>query len=884
MTWWRRLINRDRLEDQLDSELRDHFERLVTEYRQQGHAEAEARRRARLEFGGLDQVKEACRDVRGTRWLEDTAQDIRHGIRGFLKTPGFTFIAVLTLALGIGANLAIFNVLDALLLRPLPVPNAQRLVTLTRWIQDSSSESFSYPQIRALADRPDLFASLCGIGGATLFTGPPDALEPVGAAFVTGKYYETLGLAPFMGRLLSAGDDQPGAAPVVVISHSYWLRRFGGEASIVGRTMLLEGQQVPIVGVTPPGFEGAMIGHRADVTAAVHAQANLQPEDDGGTSADQRWLLVLAVAAPTLTRGQLQARLDVAWRQLLEATTPTSLSADARRRALSMTLSVANGANGTSRLRGPMRMPLTVAYALVTLVLLIACVNVANLLLARGAARAREIALRLAIGAGRSRIMRQLLVESAMLAAAGAAAGVWIAWFGSDAIADVIVARSAGPDASEAALAVAPNARAFGVTALIAASTTLIFGIVPAWRASVTSPGVAANGGRVAESHGRLASVLIVAQVSLSLVLVIGAGLFTRTLHNLRTVDRGFVPGNVLLASFDPRRAGLSSPELQAFNQSVLRTVKTLPGVGAASIAAITPLQGGGMSTPMTVNGVSTGLEEVYFNIIGPRFFEIVGTPLLTGRDLTEADDANTPAVALVNETFVRKHVTGDPLGQRVLISPMSPEMQIVGVVKDAVYETLRAAPPATVYASYLQTRGRPMTLVIDARGPFSDVAATVRAAIQPKVPATPMRMRSFAAQIEDSLFQARLMRSLTAIFGLLALLLAAVGLYGLMSYMVATRTREIGVRLALGARPARVLRMVLGNALRMVVFGIVAGLPLALLASRLIASMVFGLTPTDAVTIGAAVAVLTVVGAASAALPAHRAATLNPVTAIHVE
>ena len=884
MTWWRRLINRDRLEDQLDSELRDHFERLVTEYRQQGHAEAEARRRARLEFGGLDQVKEACRDVRGTRWLEDTAQDIRHGIRGFLKTPGFTFIAVLTLALGIGANLAIFNVLDALLLRPLPVPNAQRLVTLTRWIQDSSSESFSYPQIRALADRPDLFASLCGIGGATLFTGPPDALEPVGAAFVTGKYYETLGLAPFMGRLLSAGDDQPGAAPVVVISHSYWLRRFGGEASIVGRTMLLEGQQVPIVGVTPPGFEGAMIGHRADVTAAVHAQANLQPEDDGGTSADQRWLLVLAVAAPTLTRGQLQARLDVAWRQLLEATTPTSLSADARRRALSMTLSVANGANGTSRLRGPMRMPLTVAYALVTLVLLIACVNVANLLLARGAARAREIALRLAIGAGRSRIMRQLLVESAMLAAAGAAAGVWIAWFGSDAIADVIVARSAGPDASEAALAVAPNARAFGVTALIAASTTLIFGIVPAWRASVTSPGVAANGGRVAESHGRLASVLIVAQVSLSLVLVIGAGLFTRTLHNLRTVDRGFVPGNVLLASFDPRRAGLSSPELQAFNQSVLRTVKTLPGVGAASIAAITPLQGGGMSTPMTVNGVSTGLEEVYFNIIGPRFFEIVGTPLLTGRDLTEADDANTLAVALVNETFVRKHVTGDPLGQRVLISPMSPEMQIVGVVKDAVYETLRAAPPATVYASYLQTRGRPMTLVIDARGPLTDVAATVRVAIQPKVPATPMRMRSFAAQIEDSLFQARLMRSLTAIFGLLALLLAAVGLYGLMSYMVATRTREIGVRLALGARPARVLRMVLGNALRMVVFGIVAGLPLALLASRLIASMVFGLTPTDAVTIGAAVAVLTVVGAASAALPAHRAATLNPVTAIHVE
>ena len=884
MNWWRRLISRDRLEDQLDSELRDHFERLVADHRQQGHADAEARRLARLEFGGLDQVKEACRDVRGTRWIDEAVQDLRHGWRGFRKTPGFTAVAVVTLALGIGANLAIFNVLDALLLRPLPVPNAARLVSLTRWIENSASPSFSYPQVRALADRSDLFASLCGMGGGTMFAGSPDALEPVAAAFVSGKYFETLGLAPFAGRLLSAGDDQPGATPAVVISHGYWMRRFAGDPSIVGRTMLLEGQQVPIVGVTPPGFDGAIIGQRADVTAAIHAQAKLQPEEDGGTSADQRWLLVLAVPAPALTVDQLQSRLNVAWRQLLEATTPTRLSADARRRALSMTLSVENGAKGTSRLRGSMRMPLMVAYALVTLVLLIACVNVANLLLARGAARAREIALRLAIGAGRGRILRQLLVESIMLAAAGAAVGVWIAWFGSDAIADVIVARSAGPDASQAALAVAPNARVFGVTVLIAAATTLIFGIVPAWRAAVMSPGVALNGGRVAESHGRLASALIVAQVSLSLILVIGAGLFTRSLHNLRTVDRGFAPGNVLLASFDPRRAGLSPAELQAFNRSVLRTVETLPGVGAASLAAVTPLQGGGMSTPMTVNGVSTGLEEVYFNIIGPRFFEIVGTPLLAGRDLSDTDGGTAPAVAVVNETFVHKHLTGNPLGQRVLISPGRPEMQIVGVVKDAVYETLRAAPPATVYASYLQMRHPPMTLVIDARGPLTDVAATLRAAIQPQVPATPMRIRSFAAQIENSLFQARLMRSLTAIFSGLALVLAAVGLYGLMSYMVATRTREIGVRLALGARPARVLRMVLGNALRMVVIGIIAGLPLALLSSRLIAGMVFGLTPTDAVTIAASVAVLALVGAASALLPARRAATLNPATAIHVE
>ena len=886
MTWWRRWIHRARLEDQLDAEVRDHFERLVVEFQERGASVNDARRLARLEFGGLDQVKEACRDVRGTRWLEETAQDIRHGVRGFLKTPGFTFIAVLTLALGIGANLTVFNVLEALLLRPLPVANAPQLVTLSRWVENTSNgEHFSYPQIRDLADRTDLFASLCGIGSGTMFTGPPDALEPVGAAFVSGKYFDTLGLSPFAGRLLSAADDQPGAAPAVVITHTYWLRRFAGDPSIVGSTMLLEGRQVPIVGVTPPGFEGATIGERADVTLAIHARPRLQPEADGSTSADQRWLRVLALPALQLTRDELQARLDVGWRQLLEATTPANLAADARRRALSMTLTVENGANGTSRLRGLMRTPLTVAYALVTLVLLIACVNVANLLLARGATRAREIAVRLAIGAGRGRIIRQLTVESALLAVAGTAVGVWIAWFGSDAIAQVMTARRVGADASVAALEVAANWRVLGVTVAMAVATTLFFGLVPAWRASSTSPGAVANTGKVAESHRRLASAFIVAQVSLSLILVIGAGLFMRTLYNLRTLDRGFTAGNVLLASFDARRAGLSPAELPAFNQSVLGTVDALPGVGVASIAAITPLQGGGMSTPMTVNGVSTGRADIYFNVIGPRFFEIIGTPLIAGRDVKSGDDASAPAVVVVNETFVRRHLAeGTPLGQRVLMPFADREMQIVGVVKDAVYESLRAAPPPTIYIPYLQTRGRPMTLVIDARGPLTDVAATVRAAIQPRVPATPMRMRSFAAQIENSLFQARLMRSLTAIFSGLALLLAAVGLYGLMSYTVATRTREIGVRLALGARPARVWRMVLGNALRMVVIGIIAGLPLALLASRLVASMVFGLTPTDAVTIAAAVGVLTLVGAASAALPARRAATLNPVTAIRVE
>jgi len=886
MTWLQRLMHRDRLEDQLDAELRDHFERLVADQRRRGHSEAESRRHARLEFGGLDQVKEACRDERGTRWIEDTIHDVRYGIRGLRRTPGFTCVAVVTLALGIGANLTVFSVLDALLLRPLNVPNASRLVTLSRWIGTTSSgESFSYPQVTGLAERSDLFSSVCGFATDTMFVGSPDDLEPVGTALVSGRYFETLGLTPFAGRLLGPADDQPGAPTVAVLSHRYWMRRFNGDPSVVGRTILLEGQQVPVVGITAPGFIGATIGEPADVTVAVHANAVLRPEDGGDTTMDSRWLRVLAVPVPSLTPEQLQARLDVTWRPVLEATTSPRLSAESRRRLLTMTLNVEPGVNGTSRLRVPFRRPIIVAFALVTLVLLIACVNVANLLLARGATRAREMAMRLALGAGRGRVLRQLLVESALLAVAGTGLGVWIAWFGSDAVAGVMGVRLEVANDTAMALDVAPNWRVFGGTVLVATLTTLVFGLAPAWRASATTPVALANTGRIVESHGRLASSLIVAQVSLSLLLVIGAGLFMRSLHNLRALDRGFAPGKVLLAGFNASRAGLSPDQLREFNQSVMRAAEEVPGVGAVSLAAITPLEGGGMSAPMTVNGVSTGLAEIWFNVVAPRYFEIVGTPLITGRDFTDADDAASPAVAMVNETFVRQHLQpGNPLGQRILMPGAQREMTIVGVVKDAVYENLRAAPPPTMYASYRQTRGRPMSLVIDAQAPLNDVAAAVRAAIQPKVPTTPMRIRSFAAQIENSLFQARLMRSLSSIFGALALVLAAIGLYGLMSYTVATRTHEIGVRLALGARPSRVLGMVMSRALRMVAAGIAIGLPVALLSSRLLQGLIFGLAPTDMFTIATSVALLVIVGIAAAALPARRAATLDPVRAVHVE
>jgi len=552
-----------------------------------------------------------------------------------------------------------------------------------------------------------------------------------------------------------------------------------------------------------------------------------------------------------------------------------------------MTLTVDDGATGTSTLRRDLAMPLTAALTLVTLVLVIACVNVANLLLARGATRAREIALRLAIGASRGRIIRQLLVESALLAAAGAAGGLFIAWAGSAALAGMIETRAAGPDGDIAFLDVAPNLRIIIATIVAAAVTTIGFGIAPAWRASATAPGPAGSSARVAESSGRVGGWLIVAQVSLSLVVVFGAGLFTRSLESLRAIDRGFEPGQVLLAGVDPTRAELPSGDLVAFNRSLLRQAESLPGVRAASLAVMTPLQGGGMSQPMTVNGVATGLSEIYFNFIAPRFFEIVGTPIVMGRDLEESDDAAAPLVAVVNQAFVRKYLEGlEPLGQRVQMNPFftKTDMTIVGVVKDAVYESLRAPAPPTLYASYLQLMGRPMNLVLDTRGPVSGVTAALHTTIQPRVPAAPLRIRTLASQIDNHLFEERLLVMLSSTFGALALGLAAVGLYGLMSFGVATRTREIGIRLALGARPSRVTGLVLASALRMVAIGVVIGVPLAWLASRLVARLVFGVQPTDPLTLGASIAILVGVGLVAAALPARRAARLNPVTAIHVE
>lgn len=878
--WWQRA------ERELDAELRDHFERLVSEYRAGGLSEPDARRRARLEFGGLDQAKEQCRDVRRTRWLADLAQDARYGARGLQRHPGFAFVAIFTLALGIGASIAVLSVMNALLLRPLPVHEPGELVWLQRQIDGQASGSFSYPQVRALAEHAGIFPFLCGFGSSPVDVGSGDALRSVGAAWVSGRYYDTLGLSPQVGRLLIAADDEPGAAPVVVISDDYWTRRFARDVHVVGQTIAVEGVPVPIVGVSPAGFVGANVGEAADVTLSIQARAVLRPDQPFYLGPGGRWLRVLARPRPGLSAEEAQAQVGVVWTRHLEASLPSTMTAGERNRRLTETVALFPGRTGTSPVRGQFRVPLTIAFGFVLLVLLIACANVANLLLAHGATRAREIAVRLSIGASHGRVVRQLLTESAVIALAGALAGSWIAWAGSHALVDLMGRGSAGPDGATLVLDLTPDWLMVAATFAIVTAATLLFGMAPAWRASRIEPGAAlAASGRVTESRRFLGPALVATQVALSLALVVGAGLFVRTLYNLRALDRGFGVDDVLVVEIDAGRAGYTGAKAHALNASLLAFIEGLPGVRAASVAAVTPLKGGGITQSIAINGAPNSNDEVHFNIVGPRYFDVIGTVVVAGRDFRREDTPTASFVAIVNEAFVRQFMAGaNPLGQRLsTVGASGPTMEIVGVVQDAVYESLREPPPPTVYSAH-QQRTATASFVIHAPGAVADTAAAVRAEIRSRLGGRVPRVRLLAEQLESSLVLETMLARVAVVFGLLALTLAAIGLYGVTSYWVASRTRELGVRVALGASARQVVRLVFGATLRPIIVGIVVGIFGAWGLSRLVATMVFGLSATDSATIAFAVAVIALTGLLAGVVPAHRATRIDPQAALRNE
>jgi predicted permease len=878
-------MKRRRHLDALDDDIRDHLERETADNIDRGMTPDAARAAAHRAFGNVALIKEDTRAVWIPVWVDQVVQDVRYAVRTLRRSAGFSAVVVLTLALGIGLNTGIFGLIDALLLRSLPVRNPQELIALTRIQGNQSGESFSYPQVRFLAEQNDIFLSLCGSSVDTFNVGPPEALESTGGAWVSANYYETLGLVPVVGRLLAPDDDRPGASPAAVITDNYWARKFGRDPGAIGRPLLVEGVPVTIVGVSPPGFSGASVGNAADITLALSVLPQLKPERRSMLGVGGRWLKVLARPREGLSRDQLKGRLAIVWAQYLSSTVTPQMSPAARARALSPTLDLRAGATGSSPLRGQFRQPLLVLMGIVGLVLLIACVNVANLLLARAAARQREVALRLALGASRGRVVRQLLTESGLLAIVGGGLGIAVASFSSGMLVNLI---SSGADASEAiALDLGTSWRVLAFTTLVTVTTTLLFGLAPAFRAAVVEPNLTMNASsnRVTGSGGHLASALVAAQVSLSLLLLIGAGLFVQTLQNLRTFDRGFRHEGVLLVGVDATRAGYDGPRLRAFYQQVLANAERLPGVTAASLSSITPLMGGGISLPIAVNGQPVAGGEIHGNLVAPRYFETLNTPIVLGRDFTFRDDATAPGVAIVNEAFVRQHMpNGSPLEQRVSVVGSPRELQVVGVVKDAVYEGLRQAPPPTVYGAYFQGGTGAVTLEVYGAGSLAQVASAIRAEVQPKLGGKLVKIQTLTSQLESSLVQERLMATLASAFGALALMLAAIGLYGVLAYTVVRRTNEIGVRLALGAQRSQVLGLVMRDAARMLALGTAIGLPAAWAASRLVSSMLFGLTTNDPLTIVLAIALLALTGLLAGYLPARRATKVDPLVALRCE
>jgi putative ABC transport system permease protein len=872
-------------EQRLDKELRLHLQQQVEEYVTSGMTRQEAERRARLDFGGLEQVKEDCRESRSTAFFGSLLRDLRYGLRTLRRNPGFTAVAVLSIALGIGANTAIFGVIQALLLRWLPVPNPQQLYQVNMTVKDHVTDSFSYPVIKALEQRKDVFASLGGFSGNSFIIGPADAPVRTSGAWASGGFFSALELQPEAGRLLDPADDQPGAPLVAVISDGYWERNYRRDPRAIGASIIVEGHPTTIVGVTPPGFVGAEVGSTADLTMPLQALAQLSPGGNASLDAGSRWNRVLARLAPGLSEDQARARLKVIWPPMAPVGVHPKAPAATREALLKSSLDLAPGGTGWTTLRNQYTKPLYVLLAISALVLLVACANVANLLLARSTARKREIAIRLAIGASRGRVIRQLLVESLLLASIGATLGLIFAEFGSRLLVTLV---SGGPQ--PISLDAGINGPLLAFTSAVAICTGLLFGLAPAFRATASGPGEALKSNeRTGASRGLLGPTLVSVQVALSLLLLIGAGLFVGTMRNLERIDPGFRHQGVLMLDVNARRAIPGEAQQAAFFRESLSAISQLRGVVSASFSNYTPVSGGYWSQSVNVDGQRMEGDHPFL-AVSSGYFATLRIPLNIGRDFTLRDDAGAPPVAIVNEEFVRRFIpNGHPLGRHVSAaeSDFYQNMEIVGVTANASPVSLReAARPCVFVPFFQQAPGRAAfgTFEILVNGSFTDVSAAALDIVRPRLPGLPLSTRTFTRQIENSFRRETLMAKLAGFFGVLGLVLAAVGLYGLLAYTVTRRTGEIGIRMALGAQRRQVLWMVLGGALRLVAIGVVLGLPAAWWASRLVSGMLYGLTATDPATIAVCVAVLAATALLAGFLPAHRASRVEPMAALRYE
>ena len=907
----------DRAIAEADEEIALHLALRAEQLRHKGLSPAEARAEAERRFGALDDARGTLHKsathrenrMRIQDWMDSVRQDLRYALRGLGRNPGFTATAVLCLALGVGANAATFSLFDELVMRPLPVHQPDRLVNFAapgpRNGNDNCTEAgdcsqvVSYPMYRDLQERQEVFTGIAAHRGFAANVASPGGAEFAQGVLVSGTYFSVLGLRPALGRLIAPGDDENGQpARVAVITHDYWMTRLGGDPGVVGKELFINDNPMTIVGVAPRGFDGTTLGLKPIVFVPVTLNRLLNPWlGDDRILEDRRhyWLYLFARLKPGVSLEQARTAMQTVYRPILaelEAPHQQDMSAETLERFKARELVVTSGRRGQSSLMTQSRTPLILLFAITGLVVLIACANIANLLLARSATRTTEMAVRLSLGAGRSRLVFQMLVESCVLAIIGGAASLLVAYGTLELISSLI--PPSGGVSRGASLDLGMNGTVLAFAALLSMGAGVAFGMFPALHSTrsgiMASIRDSAGHGSGARSASRFRSSLVTAQIALSMALLISAGLFVRSLRNISSVDLGLNADGVVTFAVAPVLNGYDRGRSLELYERIEADLAALPGVisvGAATTPVLTSSSSGGN---VRVEGFERGPDtdaNSRTNKVGPGYFATLRMPILAGREFTRADRRGAPKVAIVNEAFARKFKIGpNPVGRRIGIGgPEGPlNVEIVGLAKDAKYDEVKGAMPPIYFLPYAQEDDLG-GLIFYARGsprPLLRSVPEVIAKLDANLPV--ISLTEMPRQIETNTYMDRMVGVLSAAFALVATLLTAVGLYGVLAFTVAQRTREIGLRMALGADSARVRRMVMGQVGRMTVVGAIIGIAAAIAIGRYAQSLLFELEGHDPVTMVSAVVVLALVAGAAGFIPAWRASRVEPMRALRSE
>jgi putative ABC transport system permease protein len=887
-----------------DAELRDeialHLEMAVEDRIARGETPRDAVAAAKRELGNISQIQEATRDVWGRRWIEQAAQDVRYALRTFRRNPAFAAVAILSLTLGIGANTALFEVVNAVRLRALPIADPSRLVEVRIADMNGARGGFEtwYPAVtqpiwRELEARQEAFSGLFAWSQQSFNLSSGGETRLAEGLWVTRGFFDTLGVRPSVGRLLPADDDRPGCAPRAVLGNGFWHRAYAADPTVVGRTIVLDSRPVEIVGVAPPGFHGLEVGRAFDVALPLCAEPVFS--DDGKGRADAGttwWLSIFGRLKSGWSPERATAHLNAISPAVFRASLPAEYPVASVQRYLEFRFGAYPGGSGLSQLREAYGEPLWLLLAIAGLVLVIACANLANLLLARATAREREFAVRLGLGASRARVVRQLLTESLLLVSIGATGALFLAgtlgqWLITAlATADNPITLPLGADWSVLVFACA-----------LALATCLLFGLAPALRgtrvpagAMVTIMREAPRGATSGRHALSLRRALVVTQVALSVALLFGALLFARTLRNVLSVNPGFRAEGVVAAELDLTALGTPPERRRSVRQDLLERVRAMPGVRSAAFAAVVPMSGDASGNDVWPEGDRTARFNMLRNTVGTRFFETLEIPIVAGRDFDDRDSESSVAVAIVNETFAgRMGGSVVAVGRRFTreATPSEPEVtyEIVGVVRNSSYRSLKEEPYPVVFLADTQRAAPPYArLIVRSTLPPASTTAAVTAALANLDRRIEVGYAVLPTMIRDTLVQDRLLAGLAGGFGGLAAALTMAGLYGLITYSVARRTGEIGIRMALGATGSNIARLLLRETGVLLAVGAAFGIGLAIAGGRSAAALLFGITPNDPATLGVAVALLCMIGLAASYAPARRAARIDPVVALRAD